>query len=79
MRPPNRIDELARGSRMTALQVAQHCGVTERTVHRWKRNQVDIPAEQVHRLADLFGVSEPWLLGLEDGDGNGNGGQQVAA
>lgn len=78
MRPPNRIDELARASRMTFLQVAQACDVTERTVHRWKRGDVQIPEEQVARLADLFGVSEPWLLGEEINGHNGNG-SEVAA
>lgn len=40
--------------------------VSDATIIRWENNQNDIKAEQLAKLAQYFGVTTDYLLGLED-------------
>ena len=51
---------------MTRADVAAAAGVDLRTVAFWESG-APIPAGQAATLADLCGVSVPWLLGEEGG------------
>lgn len=49
----------------TPTQVARDNGLTQQTVSHWKTRGSTPKAETVQRLADYFGVSVNYLLGLE--------------
>lgn len=69
---PNRIAELRKVQGITPTEIGYRLGVTETTVRRWENRTSGIPDRHKVELADLFGVSVPWLMHWEDG-GNGNG------
>lgn len=76
----NRIEALRNASGLSRAGVADRLGVTERTVYRWEKGEVQIPDEQKLALADLFGgVSVVYMMGWRDGNGNGNGERQAQA
>jgi transcriptional regulator with XRE-family HTH domain len=74
MLPTNRIASLRAASGLTRTQVAARLGLkSERTVYRWETGGSGIPDSSKFALAEMFGVSVPWLMGWED-EGNGDGG-----
>ena len=73
----NRLSELRQAAGLTAREVGEKVGAVERTVYRWETGDTGIPDAKKLALADLFGVSVPWLMGWED---NGStDGEQAAA
>jgi transcriptional regulator with XRE-family HTH domain len=78
--PSNRIASLRTASGLSRPDVAARLGLkSERTVYRWETGQSGIPDSSKFALADLFGVSVPWLMGWENENGDGDGGREVKA
>ena len=79
--PQNRIGDLLRENDVSRRRVAKEIGVHPTTVGRWESGISPIPDFRKQQLAELFGVSVPYLMGWENGNGdngNGNGERAVA-
>lgn len=74
--PTNRIATLRRAAGMLQVDIASRLRVSERTVDRWERGQVQIPDRQKLALAEVFGVGVSFLMGWDDG---ANGTSEQAA
>lgn len=62
----HRLKELRKEKKMTQEQLANAIQVTKLTVSNWENNKHPIKSDKVSVLADLFGVSIPYLLGFDD-------------
>jgi transcriptional regulator with XRE-family HTH domain len=71
--PPNRIGELRVASDMRRVDIAAHVGVDTMTLYRWEKGMQPIKDEAKFILAELFGVSVPWLMGWDDDDSSQDG------
>lgn len=58
---------------LTQSQVAEHLGVSTRAYAFWERKPVALRAEQIAKLADVFGVSADLLVGRESPKAKRNG------
>jgi transcriptional regulator with XRE-family HTH domain len=75
--PSNRIAWFRRAEGLTLRQLAFRLdpsgeGPTERTINRWERGESGVPDRWKLVLADVFGVSVPYLMGWDESDGDGN-------
>jgi len=61
--PSNRIAELRREQSLTQAGLAERLGIDPATVSRWERGLTTIPDWRKVELAEMFGVSVPWLMG----------------
>lgn len=59
--PSNRLNQLLRDHGIRVAEVARVCGVDRVTVWRWSRGT--IPRRQVVKVAEMFGVTVPYLDG----------------
>ena len=51
---------------LTQEGLAEHLGVTRQTVLRWENGKTTPPTSAVYMMADLFGCSTDYLLGITD-------------
>ena len=59
--------KLIDGKRLSQKKLADVLGCTEQTVIRWEKGETtNIGAEFLLRIANLYGVSVDWLLGLSN-------------
>lgn len=59
-----RIRQLRTEKHMTLETVAEKTGLTRATIQRYETGAIKvIPPERVHQLANLFGVTRPYLMG----------------
>ena len=61
-----RIKELRLESKLTLLALAKAIGVDKHTIIYWEQEVNEPKASYIVRLAQFFGVSTDYLLGLED-------------
>ena len=61
----NRITELLDREEMSLAGAADLCGVRERTVERWIREETGIPDAQKRVLAERFSCTVEHLLGWD--------------
>lgn len=62
--PSNRLRDLREQRSVRVIDVASACGVYPSTVARWEDGL--IPQQHLPRVADLLGVSVPFLAGWVD-------------
>ena len=62
----DRLRELRKEKGLSSMALGNSIGVRDSTIIRWENNQNDIKAEQLVKLAQFFGVTTDYLLGLED-------------
>ncbi|HEL2301951.1 helix-turn-helix domain-containing protein [Streptococcus suis] len=62
----HRLRELRKEKHMTQEELANAIHVTKLTISNWENDKHPIKSEKVSTLADYFGVSIPYLLGLDD-------------
>lgn len=62
----NRIGEVRRAKKMKQIEVAKALGVDQSTVSGWERETREADHDTLRSLADLFGVSVDYLLGISD-------------
>lgn len=72
----NNLRRLRVAAEISQEKLAREINVANRTVVRWERGESQIPAKHWGWLADRFGVSQAYLLGI---DGNNHGGERRAA
>lgn len=61
----NRLKELRQSKNKTQQEMADIVGVTKRTYIYWEQGERQIKPEKAKVLADFFGVSVGYLLGLD--------------
>lgn len=65
----NRLKELRKEKGLTQQELADKIGVTKRTYIYWEKGDRVPKSDKAQRLADYFGVSVGYLLGLESSQG----------
>ena len=61
-----RLKELRKDKGLSTEALGKIIGVSDTAVCNWENNKHDVRGEQLIKLADYFGVSSDYLLGLED-------------
>ena len=64
----NYIREKRKKNKMTQEELAEHIGVSPRTISTWENGSVDIKKENLEKLADVLGVSYTELYAGQDLD-----------
>lgn len=68
----NRLREIRNRRGLTLQQVADKLGVHSSTISRWEEQKRGVSQRRMVDLADLYGVSVPFLFRLEGDNGNGD-------
>ena len=61
----NRLKQLRKLRKMTRVELAEKLGVTKLTILNWEHGTHEIKGSNAKKLADLFDVSIPYLLGYD--------------
>lgn len=61
----NRLKQLRKSRKMTRVEVAEKIGVTKSTILNYEHGTREIKGSSARKLADLFDVSIPYLLGYD--------------
>ena len=61
-----RLKPLRKGKKMTQKAMAELLGCTDRHYQKIEYGQINLPAATIITLAQYFGVSTDYLLGLSD-------------
>ena len=61
----NRIKQLRKEKKLSTVDVAEHMGVQKLNVLKWEHGTSQISIREAKKLADFFGVSVGYLLGLD--------------
>lgn len=61
-----RLRALRTEAKLSAKQLAKNIQVSDAAIINWENNVNDIKGEYLVKLAQFFGVSTDYLLGLED-------------
>lgn len=61
----NRIKQLRKEKKLSIVDVAEHMGVQKLNVLKWEHGASQISIREAKKLADFFGVSVGYLLGLD--------------
>lgn len=61
-----RLRELRERNKISAKALGQAIGVSDVAILNWENNVNDVKSEYLVKLAQYFGVSTDYLLGLED-------------
>ena len=59
---PNRIEELRRSRDLSQTALGKILGVDQSTISNWENEKREFDHQELHRLADFFGVSVDYLL-----------------
>jgi transcriptional regulator with XRE-family HTH domain len=70
----NRIAHLRQGSGIERRELAAAMDVSERTVYRWERGDVEISDRKKVELARYLLCSVPYLMGWDQPNGDNDGG-----
>ena len=65
----NRLKKLRQEKKLTQKDLAEIIGVSKLTISRWENGESNIKPDKAQQLADYFGVSVGYLLGLESSQG----------
>lgn len=69
--PANRLRELLTKRGLRSIDVAARCRVNQSTVLRWEKTI--IPQQKLPVIAEMLGVSVPYLAGWTDHNGESDG------
>lgn len=61
-----RIRELRIEKGLTQTQLAEHLGLTQKSVSKYELEQLDLSTELVVKISRFFEVSADYLLGMSD-------------
>lgn len=61
-----RLKELRTDKKLSYESLGKQVGISHTSLFRWENNQADITSDNLIILANFFGVSVGYLLGLED-------------
>ena len=68
MKFAQRLKELRLEKHLTTRELAKEIGVTNITISRWENNKSCATHDKIILLAQFFGVSADYILGLKDFD-----------
>lgn len=60
----NRLAQARHAAQLSQQDAAEHCMVSADTLSRWERGKNEPGSLQIARLAEVYGVSADWVLGL---------------
>lgn len=66
----DRLKELRKERNLTQEEISEICQVAKQTISNWENNVTQPPFDIVKRLAQYFGVTADYLLGLNQNDIN---------
>ena len=66
----DRLKELRKERNLTQEEIREICQVAKQTISNWENNVTQPPFDIVKRLAQYFGVTADYLLGLNQNDIN---------
>lgn len=66
----DRLKELRKERSLTQEEISEVCQVAKQTISNWENNITQPPFDIVKRLAQYFGVTADYLLGLNQNDIN---------
>ena len=66
-KPPNRLEKLMENHGVTLKEVSENTGIPITTLSGYKKNQRAPKKNNAEILAEYFGVSVAYLMGLDDG------------
>ena len=61
-----RLKELRAEKGLSTLKLGKELGVSDATISRWENGISNIKSEELIIVAQFFGVTSDYLLGLED-------------
>lgn len=61
-----RLKLLREEKKLSLMALSKKVGISDATICRWENGQCDVKGDQLIILAEFFGVSSDYLLGLED-------------
>ena len=61
-----RLKELRLENKLSTMKLGKLIGVSDVSISRWENKIHDIKGEELFKLAQVFGVTSDYLLGLED-------------
>ena len=61
-----RLKDLRLEKGLSLQQLSRKVGIGAASLCRWENSQADVKGSQLIKLAEFFGVSTDYLLGLED-------------
>ena len=61
-----RLKELRKEKGLATLALGKIIGVSDTAICNWENNKHDVRGEQLLQLAQFFGVTADYLLGLDD-------------
>ena len=61
-----RLKELRLENKLSTMKLGKLIGVSDVSISRWENQIHDIRGEELFKLAQVFGVSTDYLVGLED-------------
>ena len=68
-----RIKELRMARGLSQKQLAEAINVTQQVIALWESGKHEPKASYIYKLAEYFGVTSDYLIGLENEDGTKNG------
>lgn len=57
-----RIQELRKQNKMSQVELGQKIGVSKSQINRYENKEVQLPADILNKVADLFGTSVDYLI-----------------
>ena len=61
-----RLKELRAEKKLSTMKLGKLIGVSDVSICRWENGVHDVKGEELFKLAQFFGVSTDYLVGLED-------------
>jgi len=61
-----RLKELKKENGLSNMKLGDAIGVSDTTICRWENGKADIKSKELVKVAQFFGVSTDYLVGLED-------------
>lgn len=59
------LKDLRQENELSILALSRKTGISHSTICRWENGQSDIKSDELVKLAQFFGVTTDFLLGLE--------------
>lgn len=63
---PSRIRQERVGNGMSQAELASELGVRPNTIGRWEKDASCVKQEHLVKMADIFGCSIAWLVGVSE-------------
>lgn len=62
----NRIKELRKQKKFTQSELGEKLGLHQMTISRYEKGEIQMPAESITKLCEIFDCTSDYLLGISD-------------